>query len=511
MVLSMGLLLSACQPTPDLAIVHSKSESFIEKLEKPDETALSQQEQGDLSLEPDPAADDSRAGSVEYWTDGFRLKAAPNVNVVIDAEVRIPEGPFPVYTVEAAHVTQEAADSFLAGYEGAAFRPYTQVKTKKDYQEEIEALQAYLQSEPEDGADPEEDRALREEALENLTLIMQLMEEAPDDLETLQHPVFTNAYLIQESIGGDLFLEGMQRDPDSLRALYEKVKDHYEETGEERIDVIWRTDSRDLRFYARYAKNDLNDELRFSDQAYEGQRTVYRPVGDGVQGCSYTGALALAKESLQKAGISGMILAHAAKESSYAAEEHALAHEQREYKDQCYAFWFTRAVDGLPANYASNPIRFLSMTDQAWGQESVLVKVSAKGLVWLEAHNAYNALGETQGVSSHLLSPEQIRSIIREQLELGNLHTARGEEVATTAFSYDYTFTSLELGYMKVKLGDDSGRYVYAPVWDLYGYYTESGDRGFQADSRDDTQSYRYSYLTINAIDGTVIDRGIGY
>lgn len=60
---------------------------------------------------------------------------------------------------------------------------------------------------------------------------------------------------------------------------------------------------------------------------------------------------------------------------------------------------------------------------------------------------------------------------------------------------------SITFGYTRVLMKDAPTRYMMVPVWDFFGYFEASG-----ANKAED-----YSLLTINAIDGSVIDREYGY
>ena len=64
----------------------------------------------------------------------------------------------------------------------------------------------------------------------------------------------------------------------------------------------------------------------------------------------------------------------------------------------------------------------------------------------------------------------------------------------------------IRFGYMAVKQSESIGGYRYIPVWDFYGvHYPVYEDSQFYPESCDDP------VFTINAVDGTVIDRNMGY
>ena len=77
--------------------------------------------------------------------------------------------------------------------------------------------------------------------------------------------------------------------------------------------------------------------------------------------------------------------------------------------------------------------------------------------------------------------------------------------------------TKIVLGYARVKMSD-SNTYILVPVWDFFGTYEaiNNGDkqnpnRNEYSQQMDNTQNFMHSFLTINAVDGSVIDRSLGY
>ena len=61
----------------------------------------------------------------------------------------------------------------------------------------------------------------------------------------------------------------------------------------------------------------------------------------------------------------------------------------------------------------------------------------------------------------------------------------------------------ISFGYARIDRMDAPYQYKLVPVWDFFGVVDD--------DSRKEYAMDNYSLLTINAIDGTVIDRSYGY
>lgn len=84
---------------------------------------------------------------------------------------------------------------------------------------------------------------------------------------------------------------------------------------------------------------------------------------------------------------------------------------------------------------------------------------------------------------------------------------------------YELNIDRITLGYAKVKR-QNSNEYLLVPVWDFFGNCTEFFEQGGGAkydanqvkdDKIVERSAYAHSYMAINAIDGSVISRVLGY
>ena len=65
------------------------------------------------------------------------------------------------------------------------------------------------------------------------------------------------------------------------------------------------------------------------------------------------------------------------------------------------------------------------------------------------------------------------------------------------------TIENIRFGYARIAEQNRSGSSLLVPAWDFFGTISD-----FNGISRSD---YGTSLITINAIDGSIIDRGLGY
>ena len=108
---------------------------------------------------------------------------------------------------------------------------------------------------------------------------------------------------------------------------------------------------------------------------------------------------------------------------------------------------------------------------------------------------------ETVNENVQLLPFETIADVFRKNIFLSIF----ADEDMNTIYLY---VTDVKLSYMRIKQ-KDSDAYYLLPVWDFLGYAKKSEDE--QLDEYAQKTFAGQTLLTINAVDGTVIDRTFGY
>lgn len=131
--------------------------------------------------------------------------------------------------------------------------------------------------------------------------------------------------------------------------------------------------------------------------------------------------------------------------------------------------------------------------------ETLRLVVTDEGVVNGRYESPYEIGTALQG-DVQLLPFERIMNVARQILPLKYVWLEDSYEIRIH-------IDRIALGYTRLDFKDDMYRYMLTPVWDFFGTYEyyRNGERVnyFPADFN--------SLLTINAIDGTVIDRGYGY
>lgn len=168
-----------------------------------------------------------------------------------------------------------------------------------------------------------------------------------------------------------------------------------------------------------------------------------------------------------------------------------------------YCIHFTRVVDGIPLTYTrQSGDGAVSSTDVVWPYEYFDLIYNDEGFACLDWLNPY----EVEDISDDyvfLLPFDEIQKIFEEMIlqKYEGIFQDTGEKT-------EISINEVRLGYMRIRENGSAKEGTLIPVWDFFGTRTTTVD-GF-------TEPYLRatpyeSLFTINAMDGTVIDREFGY
>ena len=177
-----------------------------------------------------------------------------------------------------------------------------------------------------------------------------------------------------------------------------------------------------------------------------------------------------------------------------------------------YGFRFTRVVDGVRvprAQYQGIGERpEEGLIRPPFQNEYVYVTVTDQGIDTLTLYNGYD-IGEPAQRNVELLPFDQI---ITTATALFPLKYMPQENAYGGQYEYHYTIHRISLNYMRVLKENDPEAFELIPVWDFWG---TNEHRWMQKDGTwSDWHSGggdSYSYLTINAMNGLVVDREYSY
>ncbi len=447
-VVTISAFLAACQPTPQEDAVVGKGNGELEqKIMQAAETTT-------LDLFP------------ETWQE--ELEYQSGVQVVIDAEIKVPDmGAYPVVkAVPHEFTTQEAQKYVDILMQGQPIYKLDNTKAKADYNDEIVVLKAEIENKKQQSGLTEE---LQEAELSDLNQQLQSLQEqyeaAPD------------------------------KAPEKEPALVEFIENKMEfeaDLGKEKSAILGIYRSED----------NTGNWVMFINNGGTGFNTGFeaRDTLAGLE-ASQKDALESTEVLLQELGITGMELAKVetgVDEAALTGKEGDALLDDIEMK-KCYIFRFSRSVNGVPSTLAEACYGVQGDDDGSfsptWGPEYIEMYVDDSGVFifsWLKPGD----LGEAINENVQLTDFEEIKEIFKKQMFYKKSWAVPQQEDNTVIIK------QIKLGMMRVKLSENS--YVMLPVWDFIGDWTSvyNGEKNGQ---------YGMSFLTINAIDGSVIDRNLGY
>lgn len=170
-----------------------------------------------------------------------------------------------------------------------------------------------------------------------------------------------------------------------------------------------------------------------------------------------------------------------------------------------YGIHFTRKLEGVPETYTADS--GMTMPDDGenlvWPYEKLTLVYSEDGLVNFVWGNPY----EVEKVSDEylfLLPFAEIQNIFEEMIIKKYQDWMKDND----DMKMDFQIGEVRLGYMRVREKGKAQEAAMIPVWDFIGTrkVTYDGEESFY-----DENSVFESALTINALDGTIIDRESGY
>lgn len=177
--------------------------------------------------------------------------------------------------------------------------------------------------------------------------------------------------------------------------------------------------------------------------------------------------------------------------------------ETRSACKSVYEFMFTRSVNGVSVTYTndisssapSNP----NTVSEPWMYEKIRIFVDDDG-IYAYMWNGPCTVTEILNDKATLLPFDQIEKIFEEMIlvKYGQYDNDDSSKNITI------NITKIRLGLVRVTEKDNNQYGILVPAWDFFGTYDEGNGYPIGYDGYE-------SLLTINAIDGSIIDRSIGY
>lgn len=142
-----------------------------------------------------------------------------------------------------------------------------------------------------------------------------------------------------------------------------------------------------------------------------------------------------------------------------------------------------------------------------WGYEELTFYIGSDGISLVDFNNYYD-VKETKTQEVKLKSFDEIIKTYEKMMLIQNAQWTEDER------EQRYDIDRIVFGYTRIyEPSTDSKNGILVPAWDFFGSYTAKSTEEEKAQGTEDyTESSKSkSYLTINAIDGSVINRSLGY
>ncbi len=415
----------------------------------------------------------------ESWQDTFSFYGNKLI-INIDAALDVPDvDTWPVYNVKLTNYSQEEVDAITFTLFGdAVLYSATHRTTKAEYEEMI--INCKLAIEQKKNGTYQGDESL-EDLEAQLEMLEESMQGAPETWN--ENQVVTPEMFYDADLDADFLYVNADLGKAKMATL----------------DVRSGCNLPDSENSVRFINTDTGSCY---DTFYS-----FQPPIKGVE-LTLEEAKSEAEQLLADMGIEGYGYAAMKIGSTSVSMEEETKETIESNTKQCYLLYYTRMYNGLPSTYEDielsgskndkenvySPIAYYDRITIAINDEGIL------SFVW----QGRETQDETLNENVPLLSFEEIQKVFEQIIKVKYAYV----EDAENGNTIELKITAITLGYIRVQRADYPGQYMAIPVWDFYGYNINA-EKEYEGTSRG--PSNYSSLLTINAIDGSVIDRSLGY
>lgn len=400
------------------------------------------------------------------------------LTVNVDAKLQIPSASkVPTIEVAPTQLTSHVADKCVNLFIGDAtlYTPMS-LKTKDDLKKDIER-QHILEI---NGLNNQTSSGGRQS---NADVMKQAMESAPESVKL--EPSSGHLEDINESdITGDdgkVLYPGFKGK--SLIAMADLGKGFYSN-----LSIVSSASAKDC--YIKFINHDITSIYRYSEFTDQPARGMGSTLEDANK---------LADSTLNTLGITDLKLTGIQLATLLPSTEK----EDPNAMNQAYGLWFTRDVSGFPTTLDTTDTTDSKSTagnfTESYPYERVFMLIDDSGILefsWTSPMSVKSIVSS----DTKILPFEDIMKRFEQQFPIR--YAQSDAKIQSSA----YTVSRITLGLMRLQVKDSTSEYMMVPVWDFFGTLEQKGDSGTTV-----SDHTLQSFLTINAIDGSVIDRTLGY
>ena len=172
-----------------------------------------------------------------------------------------------------------------------------------------------------------------------------------------------------------------------------------------------------------------------------------------------------------------------------------------------YRIDYARTINGVPVTQTladGGALEDMDSTMETWSYESLCFYVDKDGIESMTYSNPYT-IGKIKTENLNLLSFSEVMKIYEKMMVVTNADNMQYEN------SRVYNIDRIVLGYARIyEPSTDAHTGILIPVWDFFGSMTSESEYNGETESNT-SKDPNESFLTINAVDGSIIDRNLGY
>lgn len=457
LVLAMASMSVACQKTPESPIVIGKDQTQM----------IEQAQTGEDNLEKE-----------EVPEAIIREISKGKLAITVNTHAEMPDGDMPIIQVESADFTQEQVDAFWNALVGDTPMFLRGQSSKADIEERILHIEYILERETDSDTIAHFEKRLE--------IAKREYETAPETAGQIPADGQLEIQYVHGS-GNDILTEytGVRayEDPENYFGKRFSVQNNYVNAIDgkpETKDALmeYNTDLEDYQFYEEEVAI-ISDESAIPEEAEDLTILPGEAREAAERLIAQTGA------PFQPAKIKLMV---------------------NENGEHAYLVDCQRVIDGIPCAIVSGAA-YVEVTNDyggQWAYEGFKVVVGNDGIITFRWNSPLN-VGEHETSESAMLSFDEIMTIFEKMMAVVYEPEAKNESIQYT----DYEIDELRLELIRVIKENSIDDGLMVPVWCFYGtkYMSYVGDDGVEYE----VFPTRDCWLTINAVDGSVIDTLAGY
>ena len=484
------LLLTGCQPTPTVETVPPKDfDALIEKAQKSPATVQ-------VTLVPE--AEDISAAAAEEALERFQMEFYGNTetfHVVVDARLVRPQGPFPILEVTPGDFDDESAQPFFDVLtEGYTLYTAEELETKASLEKQITEMQQFI----DDGLPGYDGPASKKKdeikhwksELEKLKQRYLTARDEPGTPSTKVQLTWREPAKYDTQTAGAFLVQSADR-KQTFQVRTNATGVHGKRNFDSKQAVVM--------FYNDAALPENAIRAFYQSDAIEDRDAV--PVGSGLTATPRE-AQEQAEALVQRLGL-----------TDFAVKDVRLIHAPEEAEGligvPCYLYSvsFARMVNGVPV---IRPTNESSSGDEAeprpsWTYEELAVSLRNKDIYGF-VYGGPLVLGKTLVEDANLMSfdavMERFDQMVRVKYEGMMADPGWGG-----ILSMEVQVDRIELSLERVIQPDNIDGGLLVPVWSFYGSILCTRPQ----DSFNHAYDPTVPFLTLNAVDGTLIDPMKGY